>query len=100
MPACLCAGCILIGEPDTVLPEPQELECHDIRAGCLQGFDYVESLTWVFLHPNNTIAHLPSALCQSSHLTLFIFRRSGEPHAEGARALLERQITGFATPGI
>eukprot|EP00891_Asterochloris_glomerata_P005104 jgi/Astpho2/5104/gw1.00073.74.1_t len=47
------------------------------------GFDYVESLTWVFLHPNNSIAHLPSALCRSSHLTLFIFRRSGEAPAEG-----------------
>ena len=57
----------------------------DTRAGYLQGFDYVESLTWVFLHPNNTIAHLPSALCRSSHLTLFIFRRSGEALAEGAR---------------
>ena len=57
------------------------------RAGCLQGFDYVESLTWVFLHANNTIAHLPSALCRSSHLTLFIFRRSGEAPAEDARVL-------------
>lgn len=43
------------------------------------GYVYIENLTWVFMHANNTILRLPSACAQRSHLTLFLFRKEGEP---------------------
>ena len=41
------------------------------------GFVYIENLTWVHLHANNSIMRLPSDYAQRSHLTLFLFRKDG-----------------------
>lgn len=41
------------------------------------GYAYVENLTWVQMAPNNTILTAPSPFAQRSHLTLFIFRKTG-----------------------
>jgi hypothetical protein len=38
------------------------------------GYVYVENLTWVWLHANNSVLRLPSPLVSASHLTLYIFR--------------------------
>eukprot|EP00887_Chlorella_sp_A99_P001347 scaffold14.g1347.t1 len=40
------------------------------------GFVYIENLTWVFLGPNNTILRLPGSYLNSSHLTLYMFRKA------------------------
>ncbi|CAL5228471.1 g11612 [Coccomyxa viridis] len=42
------------------------------------GFSYVENLTWVHMAPNNTVVAAPSLYARRSHLSLFIFRKSGE----------------------
>lgn len=44
------------------------------------GFAYVENLTWVFLHQNHSVLRLPAEYVQSSHLTLFLFRKEGRDH--------------------
>ena len=41
-------------------------------------FIYIENLTWVFLHANNSILRLPSPYARRSHLTLLMFRREGQ----------------------
>ena len=41
------------------------------------GFCYVENLTWVHMAPNNTVVAAPSLYARRSHLSLFIFRKSG-----------------------
>ncbi|MEW5318452.1 MAG: hypothetical protein WDW38_009673 [Sanguina aurantia] len=54
----------------------------DIGAVCKQlcsvGYAYVENLTWVWVAPNNAILTLPHRFTAKSHMTLLIFRRSGE----------------------
>ena len=45
------------------------------------GFSYVENLTWVHMAPNNTVVAAPSLYARRSHLSLFIFRKSGAPAA-------------------
>ncbi len=45
------------------------------------GFSYVENLTWVHMAPNNTVVAAPSLYARRSHLSLFIFRKSGDPSA-------------------
>ena len=45
------------------------------------GFSYVENLTWVHMAPNNTVVAAPSLYARRSHLSLFIFRKSGAPTA-------------------
>ena len=45
------------------------------------GFSYVENLTWVHMAPNNTVVAAPSLYARRSHLSLFIFRKSGVPIA-------------------
>lgn len=42
------------------------------------GFLYIENLTWVLLHPNNSILKLDYKYTRKSHLTLLIFRKNGE----------------------
>eukprot|EP00955_Chlamydomonas_euryale_P049163 354189-Chlamydomonas_euryale.AAC.1 len=39
---------------------------------------YVENLTWVWIHPNNTILTEPSPYARRSHLSLLIFRKDGD----------------------
>ena len=46
------------------------------------GFSYVENLTWVHMAPNNTVVAAPSLYARRSHLSLFIFRKSGDPSAQ------------------
>lgn len=41
------------------------------------GYCYIENLTWVYLRPNNHILELPSRYTNSSHITLYMFRREG-----------------------
>lgn len=41
------------------------------------GYSYVENLTWVQMAPNNIILTAPATYAQRSHLTLFIFRKTG-----------------------
>ena len=41
------------------------------------GYCYIENLTWVYLRPNNHILELPSRYANSSHITLYMFRREG-----------------------
>lgn len=41
------------------------------------GYCYIENLTWVYLRPNNSILELPAPYLNSSHLTLYMFRREG-----------------------
>ena len=45
------------------------------------GFNYVENLTWVHMAPNNTVVAAPSLYARRSHLSLFIFRKTGAPTA-------------------
>ncbi|KAK9822723.1 hypothetical protein WJX74_000236 [Apatococcus lobatus] len=40
-------------------------------------FIYIENLTWVFLHANNSILQLPSPYARRSHITMLMFRREG-----------------------
>ncbi|KAK9867049.1 hypothetical protein WJX84_006607 [Apatococcus fuscideae] len=40
-------------------------------------FIYIENLTWIFLHANNSILRLPSPYARRSHLTMLMFRREG-----------------------
>lgn len=40
------------------------------------GFMYVENLTWVLLHANGSVLHLPEYHTKRSHVTLFIFRKA------------------------
>ncbi len=68
------------------------MECFTVIVRCLQiaevvslmdkwGFSYVENLTWVQMAPNNTVVAAPSLYARRSHLSLFIFRKSGEAPA-------------------
>ena len=41
------------------------------------GYCYIENLTWVYLRPNHSILELPSRYANTSHLTLYMFRREG-----------------------
>lgn len=41
------------------------------------GYCYIENLTWVLLRPNNSILALPYRYTNTSHLTLYMFRREG-----------------------
>ena len=41
-------------------------------------FIYIENLTWVFLHANNSILQLPSPCARRSHITMLMFRREGD----------------------
>ena len=41
------------------------------------GYSYVENLTWVLTHANNSTLHLPHQYSCRSHITLYIFRREG-----------------------
>ncbi|KAG1673975.1 hypothetical protein FOA52_015731 [Chlamydomonas sp. UWO 241] len=42
------------------------------------GYQYVENLTWVWTHPNNSILCEASAYAKRSHLSLLIFRMAGQ----------------------
>ena len=54
------------------------------------GFCYVENLTWVHMAPNNTVVAAPSLYARRSHLSLFIFRKSGAPSAMRANLMLPK----------
>lgn len=49
------------------------------------GFCYVENLTWVQMAPNNTVVAAPSVYARRSHLSLFIFRKSGASQAKQSK---------------
>ena len=49
------------------------------------GFCYVENLTWVHMAPNNTVVAAPSVYARRSHLSLFIFRKSGAFQAKKSK---------------
>ncbi|PRW51014.1 putative aarF domain-containing kinase chloroplastic [Chlorella sorokiniana] len=49
--------------------------CRQMRAW---GYCYIENLTWVLLRPNNSVLALPYRYANTSHLTLYMFRREGE----------------------
>ncbi|KAK9805733.1 hypothetical protein WJX73_003191 [Symbiochloris irregularis] len=42
------------------------------------GFSYVENLTWVLMHVNNTIMTLKAPYVHQSHITLMIYRKEGD----------------------
>ncbi|GAX82521.1 hypothetical protein CEUSTIGMA_g9948.t1 [Chlamydomonas eustigma] len=46
------------------------------------GFIYVENLTWVWMHPNNSILCEHDLHAKRSHLTLLIFRKEGGRNIE------------------
>ena len=39
---------------------------------------YIENLTWVWMHPNNSILREAYPYAKRSHLTLLIFRKEGK----------------------
>ena len=47
------------------------------------GYCYIENLTWVLLRPNNCVLALPYRYTNTSHLTLYMFRREGTWSREG-----------------
>jgi hypothetical protein len=47
------------------------------------GYNYVENLTWVLTHANNSTLRLPHQYSCRSHITLYIFRKEGEQLQRG-----------------